>query len=106
MDNDVASIMSNITPLFKRLSHTRYWIQIANNPFDRCYNFYFNQQRGREPLRSTALYTCVNYDLNSLESLVTRLRHETQLTFVFAAFDDAKWPRAQTRIERKASDLE
>lgn len=39
-NKEVELIMAKIDPLFKRLMHTRYWLQIANNPYDHCYDFF------------------------------------------------------------------
>ncbi|MFT8749430.1 MAG: acetyl-CoA carboxylase, partial [Liquorilactobacillus satsumensis] len=34
MNNDVEIIMGRLTLLFKRQSRTRYWLMIANDPYD------------------------------------------------------------------------
>lgn len=52
MNNDVEIIMGRLTLLFKRQSRTRYWLMIANDPYDQTYNVFFNSQRANARLQS------------------------------------------------------
>ncbi|ARN93828.1 hypothetical protein AZI11_12855 (plasmid) [Levilactobacillus brevis] len=105
-NKEVERIMAKIDPLFKRLMHTRYWLQIANNPYDHCYDFFFNSQRRREPARSVAIYTCKTDDLAFLEALVDKLTTKTKLSIVYVGFVDQRWLGKKTRIQRRPDHLE
>ena len=71
MNNDVEIIMGRLTLLFKRQSRTRYWLMIANDPYDQTYNVFFNSQRANERLQSVPLHKLANYDLADLETLMS-----------------------------------
>ncbi|WP_034988260.1 hypothetical protein [Liquorilactobacillus sucicola] len=106
MSKDLEVIYSRTELLFKRISRTQYWIQVANDPYDRSYNFFFNSQRKGERLKSVPLHRVDNYDLKYLEQLIAELRKKTSLTIRFIGFTTLRWPKTQKLIQWKRDKLE
>ena len=106
MNNDVEIIMGRLNLLFKRQSRTRYWLMIANDPYDQTYNVFFNSQRANERLQSVPLHKLAHYDLADLEKLLKALRQDIKLTIEFVGFTGERWPASQKLIQRKRVPLE
>lgn len=106
MNEDLKLITERLAQSFKRLSRTHYWIEIAKDPYDCQYNFFFNSQRVGQRLKSIPLHSVETYELQYLESLLQELRKETQLTIKFVGFTGEKWPGSQRLIQRKRNQLE
>ncbi|WP_413627770.1 acetyl-CoA carboxylase [Fructilactobacillus vespulae] len=106
MNEDLKLITERLTKYFKRISRTHYWIEIANDPYDQHYNFFFNSQRVGQRLKSIPLHSLETYDLHYLELLLQKLRQKTQLTIKFVGFTGEKWPSSQRLIQRKRNQLE
>lgn len=106
MNKDLEIIYSRMQLLFKRTSRTQYWFQVANDPYDSCYNFFFNSQRKGERLKSVPLHKLDNYDLHYLEQIITGLRKRTNLTIRFVGFTGMKWPQTQKTIQWRRDILE
>lgn len=99
-------IYERIEPLFKRMNHTRYNISIANNIYDKSYNFFFEAQHAGKRLKSTPLHTLTDYHLGFLEQVVDELKKHTQLTIQYTGFAGKVWPVKQTVIQRKKENWE
>lgn len=106
MNKDLTIIYQRLTPLFKRISHTRYWLQVVNDPYDRSYNFFFNSQRQNERVKSIPLHKLRDYDLTILENLITGLKAKTNLTIEFVDFAGMRWPSTQKVIQWRREQLE
>lgn len=106
MNSDLKIIMERIDELFKRISKTHYWIEIANDPYDQTYNFFFNSQRSRQRLKSIPLHSVKTYNLEYLEALIVAFKLKNQLTIKFVGFYGLKWPNSQKIIQRKRDLLE
>lgn len=106
MNKDLEIIDQRIEKLFKRISRTRYWIQIVNDPYDQTYNFFFNSQRRGERLKSVPLHKLVNYQLTYLEQLIKGLRTKTNLTIEFTGFTGMRWPTTHKIIQWRREQLE
>ncbi|MCP9333696.1 acetyl-CoA carboxylase [Lentilactobacillus hilgardii] len=106
MNNDLDIIYSRMEKLFKRISRTRYWILVNNDPYDQSYNFFFNSQRQGERLKSVPLHKLINYDLSYLEQVIKGLRSKTNLTIEFTGFAGMKWPSTQKVIQWRREQLE
>ncbi|KRL05146.1 hypothetical protein [Liquorilactobacillus oeni] len=106
MNNDLDVICGRIMLLFKRVDQTRYWIQVANDPYDSSYNFFFNSQRRGKRLKSIPLHKLENYDLRYLEKIIDELKQETNLTIKFIGFADMRWPKTQKIIQWRRDNLE
>lgn len=74
MPSDLKLISERLWRLFKSRSQTRYWLQVVNDRYDQCFNFFFNSQRQGERLKSVPLHIFYHYDLNDLEELLWRRR--------------------------------
>lgn len=48
MDKDTKIIIERIKVLFKRIPNTKYTINVANNIYDKQYNFFFEIQKRRK----------------------------------------------------------
>lgn len=106
MNNDLKIILDRVDSLFKRISRTHYWIEVANDPYDECYNFFFNRQRLGQRLSSIPLHSINTYNLAYLETLIHNFKLKNQLTIQFVGFSDLRWPLAQQLIQRKRDLLE
>ncbi|KZU95365.1 hypothetical protein A1D15_1152 [Lactiplantibacillus plantarum] len=106
MNKDLDIITSRLALLFKPTSRTRYWLVIANDPYDQTYNVFFNSQRANERLRSIPLHKLANYNLNDLENLLKVLRQQTKLTIEFIGFTGQVWPQSQKIIQKRRETLE
>ncbi|GKT04158.1 acetyl-CoA carboxylase [Furfurilactobacillus sp. WILCCON 0119] len=94
-------IYERIEPLFLRQPHTRYWILVADDPYDKQYNFFFNSLKQGHRERSVPLHSVTDYQLAYLEALIAKLRLRTKLTLVFLNFQQQRWPESQRLIERR-----
>lgn len=45
MPSDLKLIIERLKRLFNPRSQTRYWLQVVNDRYDQCFNFFFNSQR-------------------------------------------------------------
>ena len=99
-------IYSRIEPLFKRMSRTRYQISIANDPYDKTYNLFFESQHAGQRLKSTPLHSLTDYRLEFLEQVVDELKKHTKLTIQYVGFTGEVWPAKQTVIQRKKNPFE
>lgn len=45
MPSDLKLISERLKRLFKPRIQTRYWLQVVNDRYDQCFNFFFNSQR-------------------------------------------------------------
>ncbi|WP_395391987.1 acetyl-CoA carboxylase [Fructilactobacillus sanfranciscensis] len=106
MNSDLKIILERIDCLFKRISRTHYWIEIANDPYDKTYNFFFNSQRRGQRLKLIPLHSVNTYHLEYLEALIADFKLEHQLTIKFVGFCGLKWPSSQILIQRKRDVLE
>ena len=106
MNRDLDIIFSRLDLLFKRVPRTRYWITIANDPYDHSYNVFFNSQKPEERLRSIPLHKLTDYDLLSLERNVNGLKSNTQLSIKFIGFTGQRWPTSQKLIQKRRDHLE
>lgn len=97
-------IYSRIEPLFKRMSRTRYQINISNDSYDKTYNFFFESQHAGQRLKSTPLHSLDEYQLEFLEQVVDALKQHTQLTIQYVGFTGEVWPVKQTVIQKKKSN--
>lgn len=92
MEKDTEIIMERINPLFKRLYQTRYGITVADDIYDKRYNFFFWSQRKGHWQRSTPLHTLSKYDLEYLEKVIKEIKTQTRLTIQYVGFDGKRWP--------------
>lgn len=99
-------IYERIEPLFKRMNRTRYQISVANDPYDKTYNFFFESQHAGMRLKSTPLHSLTDYHLEFLEQVVDELKKHTQLTIQYTGFTGEVWPVKQTVIQRKKGNWE
>jgi len=106
MNRDLDTIMSRAEILFKRSRNTRYWIMISNDPYDKCFNFFFNSQRKNERLRSVPLHTIREYNLAILEEIINQLRKQTNFSIEFVGFAGQKFPKSQRIIQRGREGIE
>ena len=106
MPSDLKLISERMRRLFKPRSQTRYWLQVVNDRYDQCFNFFFNSQRQGERLKSVPLHTLYHYDLNALEELLRSLRQQTNLTIQLLGFVGLKWPSTQKVIQRRRQPFE
>ncbi|MFS1240486.1 acetyl-CoA carboxylase [Lactiplantibacillus plantarum] len=95
MNNDVEIIMGRLTLAVYNQSRTRYWLMIANDPYDQTYNVFFNSQRANARLQSVPLHKLANYDLADLETLPKALRQKIKLTIEFVGFTGERWLKSQ-----------
>ncbi|EEI24168.1 hypothetical protein HMPREF0519_1685 [Lentilactobacillus hilgardii DSM 20176 = ATCC 8290] len=99
MNNDLDIIYSRMEKLFKRISRTRYWILVNNDPYDQSYNFFFNSQRQGERLKSVPLHKLINYDLSYLEQVIKGLRSKTKpdnRVYRFCRYEVAFYPKSHS----------
>lgn len=101
MNKDYRIITKRIDEGFERKSRTRYRIMIANDPYDKSYNFFLNAQHAGQRLKSTPLHTVDTYDLAYLEDLVTALQQFTKLTIEYVGFTGEVWPESNHIIQKK-----
>ncbi|KRM91727.1 hypothetical protein [Fructilactobacillus florum] len=106
MNNDLNIIIKRMNALFKRVSQTHYWIEVANDKYDKQFNFFFNSQHRKQRLRSIPLHSLNNYDLNYLEKIINEFKLHSNLTINFVGFTDLKWPKSNQLIQRKRDLLE
>ncbi|WP_057735462.1 hypothetical protein [Liquorilactobacillus uvarum] len=106
MNKDLEIIYSRMQLLFKRTNRTRYWFQVANDPYDCSYNFFFNSQHKGERLKSVPLHKIDSYDLQYLEKIIDGLRKKTSLSIKFIGFTDLRWPKTQKLIQWRRDILE
>lgn len=106
MNKDVEIIYGRINLLFKRAFQTKYWIQVANDPYDQTYNFFFNSQKKGERLKSVPLHKLDNYSLLYLEKIIDKLSEKINLTIKFVGFANLKWPISQKKIQWRRDNLE
>ncbi|MFC6181577.1 acetyl-CoA carboxylase [Lactiplantibacillus daowaiensis] len=106
MNKDVKVINDRLQPRFKRVSQTRYWLQVADDHYGQTYNFFFNYQRKWQRLKSIPLHTITTYDLAYLETVVSELQTLTKLTIDYVGFTDQVWPERQQLIQKKRHGYE
>lgn len=92
MEKDTKIIMERMKPLFKRLYQTRYGIVVADDSWDKRYNFFFWSQKKGQWQRSIPLHSLENYDLVYLEKIIGEIKTQTQLSIQFVNFDEKRWP--------------
>lgn len=104
--NDLNIIYGRIELLVQKINKSNLWLQIANDPYDRSYNFFLNSQRPGQRLRSVPLHKIEHYELIYLEETVTNLKRRINLSIKFVGFTNMKWPESQKIIQLKRDDLE
>lgn len=105
MNEDLKIILAHLQPLFKRRYNTRYWLLVANDPYDHTYNFFFNQQPKGHRKKSTPLHT-VHGDLSQFEKLIQALQQERPFTIEYTGFAGLRWPSSGRLIERRKNVAE
>lgn len=100
MNNDLKVITERLDAGFERKRQVRYQVVIANDPYDKTYNFFLNYQHRERRLRSKPLHSVTNYRLTYLEQLIKDLRAHTKLSFEFVGFTGERWPSNQRLIQR------
>lgn len=93
-------IAERAAPLFTRKRNTLYWYSVVNDIYDQAYNFFFNIHPRGHRRRSIPLHTLPDYDLATLENVVTALRQSNHLTIEFVGFTGSYWPQAGTLIQK------
>ncbi|GKT04038.1 acetyl-CoA carboxylase [Furfurilactobacillus entadae] len=106
MNKDVKSIMEGVNKLFTRAPGCQYHIQIANDKYDKTYNFFMLIMHKGRRTRSIPIYDVDHYELYYLEEVIKEIRKQTLLVFEFNAFGEAKWPSTMKRIEPRISKEE
>ncbi|MFD1430572.1 acetyl-CoA carboxylase [Lacticaseibacillus mingshuiensis] len=97
---DVDLIVARIQPLFAQRRNTRYWLLIANDPYDHAINFFFNQQSLGHRLKSTPLHSATG-DLSELEQVISALGQHFQFSIEYTGFTGMRWPSTWHLIEKK-----
>ncbi|AVK62997.1 acetyl-CoA carboxylase [Lactobacillus sp. CBA3606] len=106
MTDDTRLINTRMQLLFKRLTATKYWLQIVNDPYDDEFNVFFNSQRKWERLKSVPLHSLHGRNLVHLELVVTELHHLTQLTIEYEGFAGIRWPKNHHLIQKVRHNYE
>ncbi|AQW20649.1 acetyl-CoA carboxylase [Lentilactobacillus curieae] len=101
MNRDVKLILERINPLFKRISHTRYWIRIVNDHYDNQFNFFFHSQRAGMRERSIPLHSITNYQLEYLETVINEIQEHFNLSIYYSGFKGQRWPSNNRVIQWK-----
>ncbi len=104
--NDLDIIYGRIELLIQKKNKGSLLLQIANDPYDRSYNFFLNSQRPGQRLRSVPLHKIEHYKLIYLEETVTNLKRRIDLPIKFVGFTNKKWPQSQKTIQLKRDELE
>ncbi|GKT03249.1 acetyl-CoA carboxylase [Furfurilactobacillus entadae] len=106
MNKDVKKIMEGVNRLFTRVPGCQYHIQVANDKYDKAYNFFMLITHKGRRTRSIPICVVDTYELYYLEDLIKDIRTQTQLVFEFNAFGEAKWPSTMKRIEPRITKEE
>ncbi len=101
MNNEADLILERIEPLFKRLPHTQYRINIVDNIYDKEYNFFFITLPKGKRQHSIPLHTIKVHDLGYLEEVVNAIQKKIQLTIIYTGFTGQVWPVSQREIQKK-----
>lgn len=86
MNKDVKIILERIQQHFKRMPNTIYEINVANDKYDKTYNFFiYIAKIGHRP-HSIPLRTIKNYDIDYLKEVISGIKEHYQLTFTYTGF--------------------
>lgn len=89
MNKDVKIILERIHENFKRVPNTIYKINVVDDRFDKCYNFFiYIEKRGKRP-HSIPLRTIKNYNMDYLKEVVSGIKEHYQLTFTYTGFTES-----------------
>lgn len=94
--NDSAKlIVQRLQSHFKRLPHTRYWMVVVNNSYDRQYNFFIEMSHRQRCTRSIPLHSITDYSLINLEHVIQQVHLQNKLPIHFRGFgDQQRWPES------------
>lgn len=106
MNKEVKLIMERINKLFTRAPHTRYRINVANNVYEKQYNFFFEIIPHGQRMHSIPLHSVNVYTLDYLEQVIKMIQQQTQLTIKYVGFTDMKWPESQRTIQKRPDIFE
>ncbi|WP_427022399.1 hypothetical protein [Pediococcus acidilactici] len=83
MNADARVILQRIQRYFKKIPNTYYAINIVDDRFDDCYNFFFIVHKKNSRPHSIPLRRVTPYDLESLKEVVREVRKVYQLTIKY-----------------------
>lgn len=101
MKEDSEIILERIEPLFKRLPHTQYHINVVDDIYDKVYNLFFIITPKGRRTHSVPLHSIKVYDLGYLEEVINAVQKQTQLSIDYTGFTGQVWPVAQKEIQKK-----
>ncbi|MDD9323924.1 hypothetical protein [Pediococcus acidilactici] len=93
MNADARVILQRIQRYFKKIPNTYYAINIVDDRFDDCYNFFFVVHKKNSRPHSIPLRRVTPYDLESLKEVVREVRKVYQLTIKYTGFttEQIRW---------------
>ncbi len=106
LNTDTKLILERANALFARHRNTHYWITVVNDIYDHQFNVFFNIVPRGKRHRSIPLHTLPQYDLGTLETVITDIRRELALTLEFVGFTGMIWPQSGRTIQYQRERLE
>ncbi|MEE6673654.1 hypothetical protein ACWYVZ_02605 [Pediococcus acidilactici] len=93
MDQDAKVILQRIQRYFKKIPNTYYAINVVDDQFDDCYNFFFIVHKKSGRPHSIPLRRVTPYKLESLKEVVREIRKVYQLTIKYTGFttEQIRW---------------
>lgn len=88
MNKDVKIILKRIQQHFKRVPNTIYKINVVDDRFDKCYNFFIYIEKRGKRQHSIPLRTIKNYDIDYLKEVISGIKEHYQLTFTYTGFKE------------------
>ncbi|KAF0343792.1 acetyl-CoA carboxylase [Pediococcus acidilactici] len=101
MNKDAKIIIERVKVLFKRIPNTKYTINVANDIYDKQYNFFLESQKKGQRPRSVPLHSITNYDLENLENIINEIKKVYKLSIEYTGFTDQRWPSSWRVIQKK-----
>ncbi|WP_057894425.1 hypothetical protein [Lacticaseibacillus brantae] len=101
MNDDLKILLKHIKKMFNLQYHTRYWLMLVDDRFDKTYNFFFHYQRKRQRERSIPLHAVKTYNLEYLEKLIKDLQVVYHFSIIYVGFEDEYWPSNHQLIQRR-----